>query len=103
MTGKSSTPPKQVLEEKGVVWTRDYGGADAGVTAEATACRRLGEALDATGAKRLVVGHTPQQKGISSGCNGRLWRSDVGTSRGIYGNAPQVIEIVNGRVRVLSA
>jgi hypothetical protein len=24
-------------------------------------------------------------------------------SRGIYGNTPQVIEIVNGRVRVLSA
>jgi len=24
-------------------------------------------------------------------------------SRGIYGNTPQVIEIVNGRVRILSA
>ena len=103
MVGKTSTPPKQVLEEKGVVWTREYGGADAGVTAEATACRRLGEALDATGAKRLIVGHTPQQKGIGSGCGGRLWRSDVGISRGIYGNAPQVIEIINGRVRVLAA
>ena len=34
---------------------------------------------------------------------GRLWRSDVGISRGIYGNAPQVIEIINGRVRVLAA
>ena len=33
----------------------------------------------------------------------KVWRSDTGMSRGIYGNAPQVIEIVNGRVRVLSA
>jgi hypothetical protein len=31
------------------------------------------------------------------------WGGDVGASRGIYGNTPQVIEIVNGRVRVLSA
>jgi hypothetical protein len=30
-------------------------------------------------------------------------RSDVGVSRGIYGAKPQVIEIVNGRVRVLAA
>ena len=103
MAGVKKTPPKMVLEEKGVVWTRDYGGADAGVTAEASACRRLGEALDAVGAKRLVVGHTPQQAGVSSGCNGRLWRSDVGISRGIYGAKPQVIEIVNGRVRVLAS
>ena len=103
MAGVKKTPPNMVLEEKGVVWTRDYGGADAGVTAEASACRRLGEALDAVGAKRLVVGHTPQQGGVSSGCGGRLWRSDVGVSRGIYGAKPQVIEIVNGRVRVLAA
>ena len=65
--------------------------------------KQLGEALDAVGAKRLVVGHTPQQGGVSSGCGGRLWRSDVGVSRGIYGAKPQVIEIVNGRVRVLAA
>ena len=103
MAGVKKTPPNMVLEEKGVVWTREYGGADAGVTAEASACRRLGEALDAVGAKRLVVGHTPQQGGVSSGCSGRLWRSDVGVSRGIYGAKPQVIEIVNGRVRVLAA
>ena len=103
MVGKNSQPPKHVLEEKGVVWTRDYGGAEGGNKSEAAACKRLTEALDATGAKRLIVGHTPQQKGINSGCGGKVWRSDTGMSRGIYGNTPQVIEIVNGRVRVLSA
>ena len=103
MAGSRAQPPKHVLEEKGVVWTREYGGADAGQTSEAAACRRLEKALDATGAKRIVIGHTPQQKGVNSGCGGKVWRADVGASRGIYGNTPQVIEIVNGRVRVLSA
>ena len=43
-----------------MVWTREYGGKDAGQTAEALACRRLSNALEQTGASRLVVGHTPQ-------------------------------------------
>jgi hypothetical protein len=74
MAGKTSSPPKHVLEEKGVVWTRDYGGADAGANAgaEQAACRRLSAALEATGAARLVVGHTPQAKGINSGCGGKV-------------------------------
>jgi hypothetical protein len=39
---------------------------------------------------------------VNSGCKGSLWRVDVGSSRGIYGNAAQVIEIVGGKVRVLA-
>ena len=102
MQGKIKMPPKQVLESDGVVWTRDYGGKDAGVQYEAKACRRLGAALDAAEAKRLVIGHTPQSTGVTSGCKGAVWRVDVGASRGIYGNAAQVIEVVGGRVRVLA-
>ena len=100
-----SSPPKQVLEEKGVVWTRDYGGKDAGRRnkAEAASCVRLASALKATGATRMIVGHTPQVGGINAGCGGAVWRVDVGSSRGIYGAAPQVLEIhPNGRVRVLA-
>lgn len=102
MQGKIKMPPKQVLESDGVVWTRDYGGKDAGVQYEAKACRRLGAALDAAEAKRLVIGHTPQTTGVTSGCKGAVWRVDVGASRGIYGNAAQVIEVIGGRVRVLA-
>ena len=101
---RTLSPSKHVLEEKGVVWTRDYGGAVCGNKSEAAACKRLDIlAHRRAGAKRPIVGHTPQQKGINSGCGGKVWRSDTGMSRGIYGNTPQVIEIVNGRVRVLSA
>ena len=102
MQGKTKMPPKQVLESDGVVWTRDYGGKDAGVQYEASACRKLNTALDAAGAKRLVIGHTPQTMGVTNGCKGALWRVDVGASRGIYGHDVQVIEIVNGRTRVLA-
>jgi hypothetical protein len=102
MQGKTKLPPKQVLESDGVVWTREYGGKDAGVQYDAQACRRLSSALEAADAKRLVIGHTPQTSGVNSGCKGSLWRVDVGSSRGIYGNAAQVIEIVGGKVRVLA-
>ena len=104
MQGKTKMPPKQVLESDGVVWTRDYGGKDAGNPAgnDAKFCRRLEEALEAADAKRLVVGHTPQTTGVNSGCKGTVWRVDVGASRGIYGGTVQVLEIVNGRVRVLA-
>jgi hypothetical protein len=54
MQGKTKLPPKQVLESDGVVWTREYGGKDAGVQYDAQACRRLSSALEAADAKRLV-------------------------------------------------
>ncbi|HOX46422.1 MAG TPA: metallophosphoesterase [Myxococcota bacterium] len=64
------------------------------------ACARLGEALDALGARRLVVGHTIQEGGISSACDGRVWRIDVGMSR-VYGGPVQVLRIEGRRVEVL--
>ena len=41
----------------------------------------LGEVLDLFGATKMVVGHTPQTKGISSSCDGRAIRADTGASR----------------------
>jgi hypothetical protein len=35
------------------------------------------QVLARTGTKRLIVGHTPQQKGINSAANERLWRVDT--------------------------
>ena len=41
------------------------------------ACMTLGKTLDAIdGAKRLVVGHTPQLGGCNDECDGRIWRGD---------------------------
>jgi hypothetical protein len=35
------------------------------------------QVLARTGTKRLIVGHTPQQRGINSAANERLWRVDT--------------------------
>ncbi len=105
MQGKIKNPPDYIVESEGVVWTREYGGKDAGVKYEAEACRRLNSAMALTSdpeAKRLIIGHTPQTTGVNSGCKGAVWRVDVGASRGIYGGAVEVLEIKGSRVRVLS-
>jgi hypothetical protein len=68
------------------------------------ACETLGKTLDAIdGAKRLVVGHTPQLGGCNAECDGRIWRIDVGMSFGVVGADPEVIEIVGDEVRVLTS
>ncbi len=45
----------------------------------------------------IFVGHTPQIKnGISSQCNGRVWRTDIGMSRAFNIKAKaQVLEILD--------
>eukprot|EP01052_Picozoa_sp_SAG31_P081323 SAG31_NODE_41224_length_277_cov_0.584270_1_plen_88_part_10 len=45
------------------------------------------------GASRMVVGHSPQLDGITGTCEGRLWNTDVGTSIGVFGNSPAVLEL----------
>ena len=63
----------------------------------------LGRVLQQVGAKRLIVGHTVQKDGISSACQDRLFRIDVGLSA-YYGNNPvQVLEITASGARVLTA
>ena len=51
--------------------------------------------LAAYGAQRLVIGHTPDLKGIEIFGNGRLARIDTGISRA-YGGPLTWLEIVGG-------
>lgn len=67
-----------------------------------TACAELRECLRMLGAKRLVVGHTVQSA-INCACGGAVYRIDVGLSSAMGGAPPQVLEIDDGRVRVLTA
>jgi hypothetical protein len=53
--------------------------------------------LRAFGAARMVVGHTPQVKGIELLHGGRLARIDTGISRG-YGGTPSYLEIKGGEM-----
>ena len=84
--------PNSIHDERGPVWSRDY--------AEDAGCTKAKEALALLGARRMVIGHTVQKNGITSACEGRIHRIDVGMSR-FYGGTPQALEIRGDVVRVL--
>jgi predicted house-cleaning NTP pyrophosphatase (Maf/HAM1 superfamily) len=84
--GGPSEPPLALTSDNSPVWTRAYGLADQ------TDCAQLKDALAKLGAKRMVVGHTVQQTGITSACDGALWRIDVGLAKG-YGGPIEVLEV----------
>ena len=45
--------------------------------------------LRLTGAKRMIVGHTPQRAGINSAADGQVWRVDTGMTA-MIGGRPEV-------------
>ena len=95
MNGDRPSPPPIAIAEDGPIWTRRYSAAP-----DVEDCRVLGEALSMTSTKRMVVGHTVQRGGISSGCNDRVWRIDVGLSH-YYGGETEVLEIAGDTVKAL--
>ena len=95
MTGDRPAPPAIVIADDGPVWTRRYSAAP-----DVEDCKVLAEALSAASVKRMVVGHTVQRGGISSGCDDRVWRIDVGLSH-YFGGDPEVLEIVGNTVKKL--
>ena len=108
MLGDFSADLEEALElaagkTSSVVWNRQYARESWKTPAERyTQCAIARQALSMIpGAKRLVIGHTPQRAGCNCECDGVVWRVDVGLSRGIFGAAPQVLEIDGDVVRVL--
>lgn len=96
MAGEAPAAPAIVKSEDGPIWTRRYSAApDRGD------CAVLEEALAAMGAKRMVVGHTVQREGITSACNEKVWRIDVGLSH-TYGGKPAALEVRGDAVRALT-
>jgi len=87
-----------------VVWDRQYGSlARQPPIDRLRICSKLQKSLAKVGANRLVVGHTPQPAGCSAACSSKVWRVDVGMSRGIFGKSPQVLEIgQDGTTKVLA-
>lgn len=87
-----------------VVWSRLYSRETSEKSEESIrVCAVLRTALEAAGAKGLVVGHTPQTLGANSKCQGQIWRIDVGMSSGMLNAQPEVLEIFDDEVRVLSS
>ena len=88
-----------------VVWNRTFSTENFVTESDRDrACEVLGKTLDMIpGAKRMVVGHTPQLGGCNGECDGRIWRIDVGMSFGVVGADPEGLEIDGDTVRVLDA
>jgi hypothetical protein len=87
LDGDTQAPSSALTSDDSPVWTRAYGGDDVD-------CAALGRVLHELGAKRMVVGHTVQKSGITSACDGALWRIDVGMTQ-MFGGPIQVLELGN--------
>lgn len=99
LSGARADLSRALSAEDSPVWSRDYGGPQV----DPAACEALARTLQQVGAKRLVVGHTVQKDGISSACQDRVFRIDVGLSA-YYGDNPvQVLEISASGTRILTA
>jgi hypothetical protein len=85
LDGDVPGPASALTAEDSPVWTRAYGG-------DGVDCAALGRVLHALGAKRMIVGHTVQPAGITSACDGALWRIDVGMTH-VFGGPIQVLEL----------
>lgn len=88
-------PPGFLGRSDSPQWTRLYSNEP-----DSLACEVLSEVLSRMEAKRMVMGHTIQDDGISGACEGRAWRIDVGMAA-FYGGEVEVLEIVGDSVRVL--
>ena len=86
LDGQAHDPPGVLDAQDGPVWTRVLG------TPGAADCTAVDHALTALGARRMVVGHTVQEHGITSDCDGKLWRIDVGLAK-LYGGPIEVLEL----------
>ncbi|HVJ94416.1 MAG TPA: calcineurin, partial [Labilithrix sp.] len=95
LLGETRSLPKEITSEDGPLWTRMYSAAPG-----PSECATLDEALKALGAKRMVMGHTPQKPDISPACGDKAWRIDVGMSK-YYAGRVEVLELRGDDVKVL--
>jgi hypothetical protein len=86
-------PPEAVMDPEGPLWTRAFSTGDS-------SCDELDKTLEGLGAARMVVGHTPQLQGITSACEGKVWRIDTGMAS-YYQGPTEVLEIKGSKVRAL--
>lgn len=94
---EGGAPPADLLAPDGLVWARDYSVPEP----TPRACAALDKALATLEAKRMVVGHTVQARGVTSACDGKVWRIDVGMAKH-YGGKPAALEIRGDQLTVLT-
>ncbi len=76
LTGiQSDPPPGLIYYEESPIWSRKYS-SPSDVELEDESLALLEEVLTSVECDRMVVGHTPQKRGINSAGGGRIWRYD---------------------------
>jgi hypothetical protein len=98
LRGELGELPDLLRGERAPFWTRRYSDAQP----SHRVCRELAEMLASIGADRLVVGHTVQDKGISTACGERVWRIDVGLAAYYGHHRSEVLEVRDVNVKVLT-
>jgi len=96
LNGKGGEPSVVVAAE-GPVWSRAFSLPKP----SDEACEELGQVLAALGVKRMIVGHTVQEAGITSACGDRVWRIDVGMSSYYRGREVMALQVRGDEVEVL--
>jgi hypothetical protein len=86
LAGDGPEPRAITQNDRSPVWTRRWAEVEPD-------CEILRRTLAAVPARRLVVGHTPQKSGVSTACEGALWRIDVGLAS-FYGGPLELLEII---------
>lgn len=87
--------PRAMMSDDAPVWVRAYSAAPG-----KEECATLSETLGKVGAKRMIMGHTVQRGGITSACDEKAWRVDVGMSK-YYQGTVEVLEIRGDAVKIL--
>lgn len=95
LLGMNELGMKIVDDDDSPVWSRHYSDAPS-----KNDCKLLDQALATMGVSQMVVGHTVQDH-ISSACNDKVWRVDVGMAAH-YGGNPEVLEIVDGDIYTIA-
>ncbi len=98
LAGVGPLPPHfQTVPDERPLWSRHYSFEPS-----AADCALLAQTLAAFGAKRMVVAHTVQPRGVSAACEGKVWRTDAGMSRA-YGGPIEILELTATTAQVLRA
>lgn len=92
-SNKRSRPPFEAFgDATSIMWNRTYGRERSSHPERRVVRDQLFATLRTLRARALVIGHTPQPRGLNSDCDGRVWRVDVGMSSGVMDADPAVLE-----------
>lgn len=91
--------PALMQRDDAPVWTRLYSEPQP----SAVACATLGKVLSSLLVRRMVVGHTVQERGITSACDDQVYRIDVGLSRYYRGTTISALELGKTGPHILTA